>query len=184
MLVYIRVYLWLKKSFFRDRAYFMQLRVGIGYDVHRLVEGRPLILGGVDIPYEQGLMGHSDADVLIHAICDALLGALGLGDIGRHFPDSDPSYKGISSLILLENVAGQMRQQGYAIGNIDSIIIAQRPKLSPYIEAMSTTLASTLHTSGDRINVKATTTEGLGFPGRGEGIAAQAITHIINNTVA
>ncbi len=161
----------------------LNIRVGIGYDVHRLVEGRPLILGGIDIPYVQGLLGHSDADVLIHAICDALLGALGLGDIGRHFPDSDPAYKDISSLILLENVTDQMRRQGYAIGNVDSIIIAQRPKLSPYIEAMRTTLASALRTSGDRINVKATTTEGLGFPGRGEGIAAQAIAHIIEDTI-
>ena len=162
----------------------LNIRVGIGYDVHRLVEGRPLILGGVDIPYEQGLLGHSDADVLIHAICDALLGALGLGDIGRHFPDSDPSYKGISSLILLENVAEQMRRQGYAIGNMDSIIIAQRPKLSPYIDAMRTTLANALQTSADRINVKATTTEQLGFSGRGEGIAAQAIAHIIDDATA
>jgi 2-C-methyl-D-erythritol 2,4-cyclodiphosphate synthase len=155
------------------------LRVGIGYDVHRLVEGRPLILGGIDIPYERGLLGHSDADVLIHAICDAILGALGLGDIGRHFPDSDPAYKGISSLIIFEKVVEQMQQRGYEIGNVDSIIIAQRPKLSPYIDMMRETLAQLLHTSQECINVKATTTEKLGFPGRSEGIAAQAIAHIV-----
>lgn len=153
--------------------------MGIGYDVHRLVEGRPLILGGVTIPYAQGLLGHSDADVLIHAICDAILGALGLGDIGRHFPDTDPAYKGISSLILLENVIARMQHQGYMIGNVDTIIIAQRPKLSPYIDAMRTTLAHTLQTTFDRVNVKATTTEGLGFAGRGEGIAAQAIAQLV-----
>jgi 2-C-methyl-D-erythritol 2,4-cyclodiphosphate synthase len=158
------------------------LRVGIGYDVHRLVEGRPLILGGVDIPYKRGLLGHSDADVLIHAICDAILGALGLGDIGRHFPDCDPAYKGISSLILLENVVEQMQQRGYEIGNVDSIIIAQQPKLSPYIDMMRETLAQSLQTSQECINVKATTTEELGFPGRGEGIAAQAIAHIVKHT--
>jgi 2-C-methyl-D-erythritol 2,4-cyclodiphosphate synthase len=160
----------------------LMLRVGIGYDVHRLVEGRPLILGGIDIPYELGLLGHSDADVLIHAICDAILGALGLGDIGRHFPDSEPAYKGISSLILLEKVVEQMQQRGYKIGNVDSIIIAQQPKLSPYIDMMRETLAQSLHTCRECINVKATTTEKLGFPGRGEGIAAQAIAHIIKHT--
>ena len=114
----------------------MRLRVGIGYDVHQLVEGRPLVLGGVEIPYERGLLGHSDADVLIHAICDAILGAVGAGDIGRHFPDTDPAYKGISSVILLEKVMEYIRQQGYVIGNVDSIIIAQRPKLNPYIETI------------------------------------------------
>lgn len=155
------------------------LRVGIGYDVHRLVEGRPLFLGGIKIPYEQGLLGHSDADVLVHAICDAILGALSLGDIGRHFPDTDPAYKGISSLILLGKVVEQMEQQGYCIGNVDSIIIAQQPKLSPYIEEMRATLSEALHTTVDQMNIKATTTEGLGFSGRGEGIAAQAIAHIV-----
>jgi len=155
------------------------LRVGIGYDVHRLVEGRPLFLGGIKIPYEQGLLGHSDADVLVHAICDAILGALSLGDIGRHFPDTDPAYKGISSLILLGKVVEQMEQQGYCIGNVDSIIIAQQPKLSPYIEEMRATLSEALHTTVDQMNIKATTTEGLGFSGRSEGIAAQAIAHII-----
>jgi 2-C-methyl-D-erythritol 2,4-cyclodiphosphate synthase len=145
------------------------------------VEGRSLILGGIDIPYERGLFGHSDADVLIHAICDAILGALGLGDIGWHFPDSDPAYKGISSLILLEKVVEQMRLRGYEIGNVDSIIIAQQPKLSPYLDMMRETLAQSLHTSQECINVKATTTEKLGFPGRGEGIAAQAIAHIVKH---
>ncbi len=162
----------------------MQLRVGIGYDVHRLVDGRPLILGGVNIPYERGLLGHSDADVLIHAICDAILGALGSGDIGRHFPDTDPAYAGISSLILLGQVMEHMQQQGFSIGNVDSVIIAQRPKLSPYIDVMRNTLANALHTTIDRVNVKATTTEGLGFSGRGEGIAAQAIAHLVAGTAA
>jgi 2-C-methyl-D-erythritol 2,4-cyclodiphosphate synthase len=156
----------------------MRFRVGIGYDVHQLVAGRKLFLGGVEIPFERGLLGHSDADVLIHAICDAILGALGLGDIGRHFPDSDPAYKGISSLILLDQIVTLMQQHHYEIGNLDTIIIAQKPKVSPYIEAMRTTLATTLRTSPDRVNVKATTTEGLGFTGRAEGIAAQAIVHI------
>lgn len=159
----------------------MQARVGIGYDVHQLVAGRPLIIGGVTIPYEQGLSGHSDADVLIHAICDAILGALGLGDIGRHFPDTDPAYNGISSLILLERVMQQCQRQGYCIGNVDSIIIAQRPKLSPYIETMRQTLADALHTAPDNVNVKATTTETLGFAGRGEGIAAQAVAHLMRD---
>jgi 2-C-methyl-D-erythritol 2,4-cyclodiphosphate synthase len=158
------------------------LRVGIGYDVHRLVEGRPLILGGVEIPYKQGLLGHSDADVLIHAVCDAMLGALGLGDIGRHFPDSEPAYKGISSLILLEKVVEHMQHQGYEIGNVDAILIAQRPRLSPYLEAMRTTLARKVDSTPEQVNVKATTTEGLGFAGRGEGIAAQAIVHLIKHT--
>jgi 2-C-methyl-D-erythritol 2,4-cyclodiphosphate synthase len=154
------------------------IRVGIGYDVHQLVEGRALILGGVEIPSGEGLLGHSDADVLIHAVCDAILGALGLGDIGRHFPDSDPAYKDISSLLLLKHVIGQMQRHQYAIGNVDTTIIAQRPKLSPYIETMRIALAGAMQTTPDRVNVKATTTEGLGFPGRGEGIAAQAIVHL------
>jgi 2-C-methyl-D-erythritol 2,4-cyclodiphosphate synthase len=154
-------------------------RVGLGYDVHRLVPERKLILGGVEIPLEKGLLGHSDADVLTHAICDAILGALGLGDIGRHFPDSDPAYKGISSLTLLADVVAQMEQQQYAIGNVDAIIIAQRPKMAPYIDMMRSNLAEVLHTSLDRINIKATTTEGLGFPGREEGIAAQAIINVV-----
>jgi 2-C-methyl-D-erythritol 2,4-cyclodiphosphate synthase len=156
------------------------IRVGIGYDVHRLVEGRAFILGGVEIPFDKGLLGHSDADVLIHAVCDAILGALGLGDIGRHFPDSDPAYKGISSLILLQRVTEQMQRKQYAIGNVDTVVIAQHPKLSPYIETMRMTLAEAMQTTPDRVNVKATTTEGLGFPGRGEGIAAQAIVHLVH----
>ena len=155
------------------------LRIGIGYDVHRLVEGRKLILGGVDIPFEKGLLGHSDADVLTHAICDAILGALGLGDIGRHFPDSDPEYKGISSLILLEYVVTRMQQQNYKIGNVDSILVAEKPRLSSYIEQMRIILAEVLQTSSDRVNIKATTTEKLGFTGREEGIAAQAIVNLV-----
>jgi 2-C-methyl-D-erythritol 2,4-cyclodiphosphate synthase len=157
----------------------MMTRVGLGYDVHRLVHERKLILGGVEIPFEKGLLGHSDADVLTHAICDAILGALGLGDIGQHFPDSDPAYKGISSFKLLADVVAQMQQQHYAIGNVDAIIIAQQPKMAPYIDMMRTNLAEALHTSLDRVNIKATTTEGLGFPGREEGIAAQAIVNVV-----
>jgi 2-C-methyl-D-erythritol 2,4-cyclodiphosphate synthase len=157
------------------------VRVGIGYDVHRLVSGRKLILGGVDIPFEKGLLGHSDADVLTHAICDAILGALGIGDIGQHFPDSDPDYKGISSLILLGYVVTRMQQQSYKIGNVDSILIAERPKLSKYIVPMRSNLAKVLQISSDKINIKATTTEGLGFTGRKEGIAAQAIVHLVSS---
>jgi 2-C-methyl-D-erythritol 2,4-cyclodiphosphate synthase len=155
------------------------LRIGIGYDVHRLVEGRKLILGGVDIPFEKGLLGHSDADVLTHAICDAILGALGLGDIGRYFPDSDPAYKGISSLVLLGEVVTRMQQQLYEIENVDSILIAEKPRLGEYIEQMRTILAKILQTSSDRVNIKATTTEKLGFTGREEGIAAQAIVNLV-----
>ena len=155
------------------------IRVGIGYDVHRLVCDRDLILGGIRIPYDKGLLGHSDADVLTHAICDALLGALGLGDIGRHFPDSNPEYRGISSLKLLDNVIGKMRQCSYTVGNIDAVIIAQQPRLSPYIAQMQTNLAMVMGISSKVVNVKATTTEGLGFTGTGEGIAAQAIVSII-----
>ena len=157
----------------------MMIRVGIGYDVHRLEFDRDLILGGVRIPYEKGLLGHSDADVLTHAICDALLGALGLGDIGRYFPDSEPAYQGISSLKLLDNVIDQMHRQHYTVGNIDAVIIAQKPRLCPYIAQMKTNLARVIGTSLETINVKATTTEGLGFTGMGEGIAAQAIVNII-----
>lgn len=157
------------------------MRIGIGYDVHRLVPGRPLILGGVNIPYEKGLLGHSDADVLIHAIMDALLGAAGEGDIGRHFPDSDEAYKGISSLLLLKRVAQVIRDKGYEVNNVDSIIIAQKPKMAPYIEQMVQNIAGILQVSAAGINVKATTTEGLGFTGSGEGIAAQAVATIIKN---
>ncbi len=151
------------------------IRIGMGYDVHRLVEGRKCIIGGVDIPYEKGLLGHSDADVLLHAIMDAMLGALALGDIGKHFPDTDPAYEGIDSLRLLERTDALIRNEGYAVGNIDATIIAQAPKMRPYIDTMRENIAEVLHVGVDRINVKATTEEGLGFTGSGEGISAQAI---------
>lgn len=151
------------------------MRVGTGYDVHRLVSGRPLILGGVKIPYEKGLLGHSDADVLVHAIMDAMLGALALGDIGRHFPDNKPEFAGVSSLLLLERVKGLAAEKGYAVSNIDSVIMAERPKLSPYIDAMRENIARVLSVPVESVGVKATTTEGLGFCGRGEGMAAQAV---------
>ncbi len=147
----------------------------MGYEVHRLTEDRDLILGGVKIPWELGLLGHSDADVLIHAVMDALLGAAALGDIGRHFPDTDPKYKGISSLKLLEHVGNLLEEKGWRIGNIDAVIIAQKPKLRPYIEEMELNMAQVLGIQKDRINVKATTEEGLGFTGTGEGMAAQAV---------
>ena len=147
----------------------------MGYDVHRLTEDRDLILGGVKRPWELGLLGHSDADVLIHAVMDALLGAAALGDIGRHFPDTDPKYKGISSLKLLEHVGNLLEEKGWRIGNIDAVIIAQKPKLRPYIEEMELNMAQVLGIQKDRINVKATTEEGLGFTGTGEGMAAQAV---------
>lgn len=150
------------------------MRIGLGYDVHRLVEGRPLIIGGVRIPWDKGLLGHSDADVLVHAIMDALLGAAALGDIGKHFPDSDEAYRGISSLILLKEVARLLQEQGYKICNIDAIIIAQKPKMLPHIPAMINNISSVLSVEEGRINIKATTTEMLGFTGREEGIAAQA----------
>ena len=152
------------------------MRVGTGYDVHRLVSGRKLILGGVTVPYEHGLEGHSDADVLVHAIMDAMLGALALGDIGKHFPDNDPTYKGISSLKLLAYVRELCHQKGYTVSNIDAVVIAERPKLAPYITEMRQNIADTLQISIDQISVKATTTEGLGFCGTGQGIAAQAVT--------
>lgn len=151
------------------------MRVGMGYDVHRLVEGRELIMGGVKIPYEKGLLGHSDADVLLHAIMDALLGAAALGDIGKHFPDSDPAYKGISSLELLKKVGGLLEKRSFLIENIDATIIAQAPKLRPYIESMRENIARTLGIALEQVNVKATTEEGLGFTGSGEGIASQAV---------
>lgn len=150
------------------------MRIGIGYDVHRLAEDRKLILGGVEIPYEKGLLGHSDADVLLHAIMDALLGAAALGDIGKHFPDTDEVYRGASSLKLLERVGELVEEELYVIGNIDATVIAQRPKLSPYIEQMRDNVAETLGIRKDQVNIKATTEEGLGFTGSGEGIAAQA----------
>ena len=151
------------------------MRIGHGYDVHRLVEGRKLILGGVDIPYEKGLLGHSDADVLLHAISDAILGAIGEGDIGKHFPDTDPAYKGADSIKLLMHVMALADVRGYAIGNLDATIVAQRPKLAAHIPQMRENIARALNTGADRINVKATTTEELGFAGRGEGIAAYAV---------
>lgn len=151
------------------------MRVGMGYDVHKLVEGRDLILGGEKIPYEKGLLGHSDADVLLHAIMDALLGAAALGDIGKHFPDTDPAYKGISSVKLLEHVGSLLDKKGYIIENIDATIIAQRPKMRPHIDHMCENIAKALKISVDQINIKATTEEGLGFTGNGEGISSQAI---------
>lgn len=151
------------------------MRIGFGYDVHRLVEGRKLIIGGVEIPYEKGLLGHSDADVLIHTIMDSILGALALGDIGKHFPDTDPKYKDISSIILLEKVYNTMKDQGYIIGNIDSSVAAQSPKLAPYIEDMRANIARVLDTDIENINVKATTTEELGFVGRKEGMASYSV---------
>ncbi|PLX81183.1 MAG: 2-C-methyl-D-erythritol 2,4-cyclodiphosphate synthase [Desulfuromonas sp.] len=151
------------------------MRIGHGYDVHQLVAERQLILGGVEVPYSLGLLGHSDADVLLHAICDAILGALGAGDIGKHFPDSDPAYKGISSLKLLRHVISLAAEQGYTVGNLDSTVIAQRPKLAPYIGDMVDRIAVACGVGASRINVKATTTEELGFEGRGEGISAHAV---------
>ncbi|MCR1919040.1 2-C-methyl-D-erythritol 2,4-cyclodiphosphate synthase [Frisingicoccus caecimuris] len=151
------------------------MRIGMGYDVHRLTEDRELILGGVEIPFEKGLLGHSDADVLLHAIMDALLGASALGDIGKHFPDTDPAYKGISSILLLEHVGQLLEAEGIKIGNIDATIIAQRPKLAPYIMNMRENIAKALNIDIQQINVKATTEEGLGFTGGGLGIASSAI---------
>ena len=156
----------------------MKMRIGMGYDVHRLTEDRKLILGGVDIPYEKGLLGHSDADVLLHAIMDALLGAAALGDIGKHFPDTDPAHKGISSVELLKHVGGLLDEHGYRIGNIDATIIAQRPKMAPHIQAMRENTAKALNIDVDQINIKATTEEGLGFTGEGLGIASNAICMI------
>ncbi|MCI5699741.1 MAG: 2-C-methyl-D-erythritol 2,4-cyclodiphosphate synthase [Lachnospiraceae bacterium] len=154
------------------------MRVGLGYDVHRLVENRDLILGGVKIPFELGLLGHSDADVLLHAIMDALLGAAGLGDIGKHFPDTDPRYKGISSMILLKHVGSLLEEKMYIINNIDATVIAQRPKLRPYMDEMEANIAEALGIERDQINLKATTEEGLGFTGTMQGISAQAICSI------
>ena len=151
------------------------MRIGHGYDVHRLVSGRELIIGGENIPFEMGLLGHSDADVLLHAVCDALLGAAALGDIGRHFPDSDPSFEGIDSRILLRKTAELLRGKGYRIVNIDATIIAQRPKLAGFIEKMREKIASDCGIETDAVNIKATTEEGLGFTGKAEGIAAHAV---------
>ena len=154
------------------------MRVGLGYDVHKLVEGRDLIIGGVNIPYEKGLLGHSDADVLLHAISDALLGAAALGDIGKHFPDTDPKYKGADSLKLLEHDGKLLEENLYIIENIDATIIAQRPKMAPHIPQMRENIARVLGVEVDQVNIKATTEEGLGFTGAGEGISSQAICAI------
>ena len=155
------------------------MRVGLGYDVHKLVEGRKLIIGGVNIEHEKGLLGHSDADVLIHAVMDSILGALALGDIGKHFPDTDEKYKGSDSIKLLEFVHNLIADKGYSIGNIDCTIIAQSPKMAPHIKNMRENIAKALNTSIDNINVKATTEEGLGFTGAKEGIAAQSICLLV-----
>jgi len=154
------------------------IRVGMGFDVHKLVSGRDLILGGINIPFELGLDGHSDADVLIHAIMDALLGAIGEYDIGRQFPDSDLQYKGISSLLLLGKVYNKVKEKGYTVNNLDSIIVAEKPKIAPFIDKMKGKLGSSLHLDINNISIKATTSEGLGFVGRGEGIAAYAIVSV------
>ncbi len=154
------------------------MRVGIGYDVHKLVEGRKLIIGGVDIPHEKGLLGHSDADVMLHAIKDAMLGAVALGDIGKHFPDSDERYKGASSIKLLIEVNNKLRDKGYKVNNLDAVIIAEKPKMAPYIEDMRLKISRALNIDIDCVNVKATTTERLGFTGREEGIASQAIVSV------
>lgn len=154
------------------------MRIGTGYDVHQLAEGLPLWLGGMQVPHTHGLVGHSDADVLLHAICDALLGAAALGDIGKHFPDTDPQYKGISSLKLLAHVGALLNKHGYHVGNIDSTVAAQSPKLAPYIQQMRQNIADTLGIGINQVSVKATTTEHLGFEGRKEGISAQAVALI------
>ena len=157
----------------------MEIRIGHGYDVHRLTEGRKLILGGVEIPWEKGLLGHSDADVLLHAVTDALLGAAGLGDIGRHFPDTDPDLEGIDSMILLKKAVEMLDTRGYSVGNVDATVIAQKPKLAPYIDRMRDGIAEALRVAPQKVNVKATTEEHLGFTGREEGISAHAVCVII-----
>jgi len=154
------------------------MRIGFGYDVHKLVEGRKLILGGVDIPSERGLLGHSDADVLLHAVCDSLLGAASLGDIGKHFPETDAKFKGINSLALLEKVGEMVAEEGYTISNIDSTVVLQKPKIVSHVDAMKKNIASALHIPEDLISIKATTNEGLGFIGHEEGAAAYAVTLI------
>ena len=156
-------------------------RIGQGYDVHQLVEGRPLIIGGITIPYEKGLLGHSDADVLLHTVADACLGAIGAGDIGKHFPDTDPEFKDADSAKLLQYIWAIVKKEGYTLGNADCTIIAQSPKMAPYIEEMRGRIAELLDAPIDRINVKATTTEKLGFTGRSEGIAAQAVVLLVKS---
>ncbi|ANY74186.1 2-C-methyl-D-erythritol 2,4-cyclodiphosphate synthase [Paenibacillus ihbetae] len=160
------------------------IRVGHGFDVHQLVEGRPCIIGGVTIPYEKGLLGHSDADVLLHAIADSILGALGLGDIGRHFPDTDAAFKDADSLKLLEQVWVMAAEKGYKLGNVDATIIAQKPKMAPYIPQMAEVIAKALDAEVEQVNVKATTTEQLGFTGRGEGIAAQSVVCLVKGMLS
>ena len=155
------------------------MRIGQGFDVHQLVAGRKLIMGGVDIPYEKGLLGHSDADVLLHAICDAILGAAALGDIGKHFSDADPKYKDIDSRVLLRVVAEKIKESGFRVGNVDATIIAQAPKMAPHISQMIANIATDLGIEANAVNVKATTTEQLGYTGRGEGIAAQAVALLL-----
>lgn len=154
-------------------------RIGQGFDVHQLTEGRPLIIGGIEIPYEKGLLGHSDADVLLHTVADACLGAIAAGDIGKHFPDTDPEFKDADSAKLLQHVWQLVKEKGYVLGNIDCTIIAQKPKMAPYIDQMRERIAELLETDADQVNVKATTTEQLGFTGRGEGIASQASVLIV-----
>ena len=154
-------------------------RIGFGYDAHRLVEGRPLIIGGVDIPHASGLEGHSDADVLAHAVIDAILGALGMGDIGQHFPDTDPAYKGADSLLMLKTVMEWVRHKGFRLNNVDATVVAENPKLSPHVSAMQHRLADVLEASINQINIKATTTEGMGFTGRQEGIEAFAVVSLV-----
>ena len=157
----------------------LPFRIGHGYDVHRLVENRKLILGGVEIPYEKGLLGHSDADVLLHAVSDALLGALALGDIGKHFPDTDPAYAGADSLKLLELVVEKVREQGYAVGNLDATVLCQKPKLAPYIGSMREKIAAVCGVSAEQVSVKATTEEKLGFTGEGLGISAHCVCLLV-----
>ncbi len=154
-------------------------RIGFGYDAHRLVEGRPLILGGVEIPHALGLVGHSDADVLTHAVIDAVIGALGMGDIGQHFPDTDPAYKGANSLSMLRKVMEWMKRDGFGVNNLDATIVAEMPKLAPYLTTMRERVAEALDASLDQVNIKATTTEGMGFCGRQEGIAAYAVISLV-----
>lgn len=160
------------------------IRIGQGFDVHQLVEGRPCIIGGVTIPYEKGLLGHSDADVLLHAISDAILGALALGDIGRHFPDDDQAFKDADSLELLRQVWAMAKERGYSLGNVDATIIAQKPKMAPHIPQMVEIIAGALEASAEQVNVKATTTEQLGFAGRGEGIAAQSVVCLVKGMLS
>ena len=159
------------------------MRIGHGFDVHRLVPERPLILGGVEIPFTYGLLGHSDADVLLHAVSDAILGALGLGDIGRYFPDTDPAFKGVSSMLLLEHVVGLAATRGFRVSNLDTTIVAQRPKLAPFVDRMVTNLAKACQVPSGSVNVKATTTEELGFTGRGEGISAHAVILMTSDAI-